>query len=316
MTVELLAQDQVQNQLVAPSTVGDVIGQSFRLCRSQIKFLARIQLMPTIIELLGNLLIVVGAHNIASGDTSHIWQSLAILMPGLFLRLLGEFFLTMRHMAVIRWFTGFSSNYKDAYDFVWTRKFYLVFAVTAIYMMLTASVVFWCVVMGVSLVFVKVKALAIVAAIGAIGSVAAMFASLLICTLPLILIAPAIACESTDFTTVMGEGLKLTFSNLFRTLFFGGLLIVTVYVIAAALDSVPIVVTLVEYARAIIYGGAKGLPKTINLYTQIFSSVWRSASNMFVSPLVFVACGLFYADVRMRVDGLDLSTALNKLKSD
>ena len=314
--MEVVAQNQVQNQLVAPSTVGDVVGQSFRLCRSQIKFLARIQLMPTIIELLGNLLIVVAAHNIASGDTSHIWQSLAILMPGLFLRLLGEFFLTVRHLAVIRWFTGFSSNYKEAYDFVWSRKFYLVFAVTAIYMMSTVAIVFWCVVMGVSLVFVKVKAMAIVAVIGALGSVAAMFASLLICTLPLVLIAPAIACESSDFTTVMGDGLKLTFGSLFRTLFFSGLLLVTVYVIAAALDSAPIILTLVEYIRAIITGGVHGIPKTVNLYTQIFASVWRSGSNMFISPLVFVACGLFYADLRMRFDGLDLSRTLDKLKSD
>jgi hypothetical protein len=312
--VEIAVQNELENQLVAPSSVGDVIGRSFRLCRSQIKFLARIQLMPTIIELLGNLLIVVGAHNIASGDTSHIWQSLAILMPGLFLRLLGEFFLTIRHMAVIRWFTGFSSNYKDAYDFVWKRKFYLVFAVTAIYMLTTAAIVFWCIVMGVSLVFVKVKALAIVAALSIIGCVFAMFASLLICTLPLILIGPAIACESSDFTTVMGEGLKLTFGNLFRTLYFSVLLLVTVYVVAAALDSVPIVVTLTEYVRAIIIGGVAKIPKTGNLYTQIFASVWRSGSNMFVSPFVFVACGLFYADIRMRLDGLDLTKTLSKFK--
>lgn len=305
----------VQNQLNAPSTVGDVIGQAFRLCRSNIKFLARIQLMPTIIELLGNLLIVVGAHDLASGESSHIWQSLAIMAPGLILRLVGEFLLTMRHLAVIRWFTGFASNFKEAYDFVWKRKFYLIFAVLAIYMLLTATIIFWCIFIGVSLVFAKMKALAIFSAIGVLVGTLSMLLSMLLSTLPLIIIGPSIACDNTDFTTILGDALKLTGSNFLRTMFFSILLLVSIYAIAAALDSVPIIVTLVEYARAIIAGGVHAMPKSLSLPTQVFSAVWRSGSNMFVSPMVFVACGLYYVDIRMRLDGLDLKNILTKLKN-
>ena len=305
----------VQNEIAAPSSVGDVIGQAFRLCRGNIKFLARIQLMPTLIELVGNLLIVVGAHSIASGDTAHIVQNLILITPGLILRLIGDFFLTMRHLAVIRWFTGFETNYKDAYDYIWKRKFYLVFAVLAIYMIMSAAVLFWAVLMGISLVFIKVKALAILAGISVVGCLFALFFSLFGFSLPLILIVPAIACESSDFTTLLGSGIKLTFRNFFRVMAFSTLLGIAIYVIAAALDSVPIVVTMVEYARAIISGGAKGIPKTMNLYTSIFSSVWRSGSNMFISPMVFVACGLFYTDVRTRLEGLDITNALQKFRT-
>ena len=302
------------NQIAAPSSVGDVIGQAFRLCRANIKFLARIQLMPTIIELIGNLLIVVGAHSLASGDTSHIWQNLIMIVPGLLLRLIGDFFLTMRHLAVIRWFTGFDSNYKDAYAYVWKRKFYLVFAVLAIYMILSAAVLFWAIIMGVSLFLVKMKSLAILAGLGIFGSMFAMIFSIFGLSLPLVLLIPAIACESSDFSTLFGDGLNMTLRNFFRILGFSLLLAIAIYVLAAALDTVPIIVTLVEYARAIIAGGAKGMPKTLNLYTSIFSSVWRSGSNMFVSPMVFVACGLFYADLRMRLEGLDLVKAIGKFK--
>ena len=275
----------LESQIVAPSSVGDVISQSLRLCRNNFKFLVKTLLFPSLIELVGNLCIVIGANGITAGDSSHLLQNILILLPGLLFRLIGEFMLTLRQLALIRWFTGFASSYKEASDFIWKRKFYVVFAVVAIYTLTMAALFFWAVVMGVSLVFIKYKAVAIFAITAVCVSFIAMFVSLILCALPLSLITPAIACESSNFTTVMTDSITMTFKNFFRTFLFTILLMLTVYVVDVALDSVPIVATFFERFRAIMFSEGHSLPKTVNLYVQVLSSVWHAVSNMLVSPV-------------------------------
>jgi hypothetical protein len=297
-----------------PSSVGDLIGFAMRICRQQFVSLIRILLVPSIIELVGKIVFLYGIHILLSGNGKFplMLQSGILIVVGLIISMIAEFFLTLRQLALVRLYGGFASDYADAYAFVSRKKFFILATLLGTNTVYSFVVMFWCFELGISIFFLKTKAVALVAAVFVFFGLIGLLISLILTGLPLCVMVPAVACENREFTTVVVNALKLAYSNIFRTMLFLVLLVVCIYGLSMVLNLPPLVVTFVEYAKIVMEQKGHEIPQP-GFISQVFATFWRSCTQMLVSPMLFIACGFYYLDLRMRQEGLDLQLRLKDL---
>ena len=99
--------------LRSPSSVGDLIGYAMRICRQQVLSLIRILLVPSIIELIGKIVLIYGLHILVASGVNKvpvIVQSCSLITVGLIISLAAEFFLTLRQLALVRLYGGFANT--------------------------------------------------------------------------------------------------------------------------------------------------------------------------------------------------------------
>ena len=291
-----------------------MVGYSVRLARDNARLCIRILLWPALVELVGKIIILIGINALINSGPNHIFA----VAGGLFTCLIGgaigmgaEFFMTLRQLALFRLLAGYDSNFQSAYKFVWAKKFQLLGAMALTYFLTTAAVGVWVIEMTLSAVIMASKAFILVGFIGTcIGLVGIIF-SLIWTFLPVMFIAPALAIEDRPLSKMLGWSFKLSFKTIFRSTGFLLLITIVLFILSSVLNIPPSVLSAVEMARQ--YMGEHVIPKAPNLYVSIFASVWRSAANMVLSPMVFFAMGLYYLDLRMRTEGLDITRRLESL---
>jgi hypothetical protein len=301
--------------LRSPSSVGDLIGFAMRICRQQVWSLIRILLVPSIIELIGKIVLIYGLHIlVASGANKMpiLIESCGLMGVGLIVSLTAEFFLTLRQLALVRLYGGFATNYDEAYRFVAAKKFFVLAVLLGTNTVYSFVFMFWCFELGFSGYFLKTKAVMLVAAGFFIFGLVGLLVSLILAGLPLCVMIPAVACENREFTTVVMNAIKLVYTNVFRTIFFLVVLIVCIYGLSTVLNLPPLVVTAIEYGKILMEKHQPAIPQ-IGFFSQVFASFWRSCTQMLISPMTFIACGFYYLDLRMRQEGLDLKLRLEQL---
>jgi hypothetical protein len=301
--------------LRSPSSVGDLIGYAMRICRQQVLSLIRILLVPSIIELIGKIVLIYGLHILVASGVNKvpvIVQSCSLITVGLIISLAAEFFLTLRQLALVRLYGGFANTYDEAYRFVAAKKFFILAALLGTNSVYGFVFMFWCFELGFSAFFLKTKAVMLIAAGCLVFGIIGLLVSLILVGLPLCVVIPAVACENREFTSVVMNAIKLVYTNIFRTIFFLILLIVCIYGLSTVLNLPPLVVTFIEYAKILMEKHQPAVPQ-IGFFSQVFASFWRSGTQMLISPMTFIACGFYYLDLRMRQEGFDLKLRLEEL---
>jgi hypothetical protein len=110
----------------------------------------------------------------------------------------------------------------------------------------------------------------------------------------------------------MAEGFFLTLHSFFRSFAF---LIVNSTLVTLVVYPLLLPMILIMGGYMIIRGAASGVPETsLPMYLQVFNSVWETAINMIIGPIYYLAFTLYYCDLRMRREGLDLIERLDDME--
>jgi hypothetical protein len=297
-----------------PRSIGDIVGDAIRLCRSNIPFLLRRLLIPSLVELAGKVLLVAGLNIIAAnkGDIVAVIAAAIACFIGMIVATIAEFFLTLCQLSIFRFFAGFATTYEEAYRFVWAKKFEVLGVVLLTYTAMTAAVLFWCIELGISIALLSMKALVVVGFIALIWGLVGLCLTLIWAILPFSLVAPALAIEQRPFTTVISKNLSLAFSSLLRATGF----IIFIGLVLGLLSSVFNLPPAILMGIDMIHNWVelRAFNKPLNIYIQLFANIWRTAANMLLSPIAFMSCGFFYLDLRSRAQGLDIDRRLESLK--
>jgi hypothetical protein len=271
-------------------------------------------LWPSLVELVGKIIILFGINTLITGGHGNM----LLAAGGLFTCFIGvvigvgaELFLTLRQLALFRLLAGYSASFKDAYDFVSKRKFLLIAAVVGTYILSLVAIFFWCVVIGFSMAFVARKILLAVSLTVSLIGMVGLFVSIILSSLPVMIVAPALAIEDRPFTQIIGWSFRMCARTFWRSLGFASLITIVVLILSSVLNIPPSILSAIELARN--YFGGQDATKAPNLYIQIFASVWRSGANMILSPMFFLGVGFYYLDLRMRTEGLDITRRVESL---
>ncbi|MBP6745290.1 hypothetical protein KA344_08640 [bacterium] len=296
-----------------PLSIGDIVGRSFRIFRINLKLIAQVLLLPTILLCVGRIGFILGLTHWSKDGAgaatvftlSPVW-SLVTLAGGLLL-LIGGFVLYLRQIALVRVFTGFAPNFVEANKFANTRLGSLIglslaaFAV-AILVMLTFAVA-----IGLSIALFAAKGLYIAAGtVGLIFAVSSGFLALLFVSVVSHMSLSSMAIEKDDLGTLISHSLSLSSRSFFRSIVFYLLTTSAIALLAYPL-SLPLIVILIGYSVSQgIISGTHNSAAELPMYLQIVSQVWEQLVSMIVTPISFTCFGLYYCDLRMRQEGLDL----------
>ena len=294
-----------------PSSVADIVGYSVRLARENARMLIKILLWPSLVELLGKIVTLMGINALITAGPGNMFIVAGGLLTcaiGGSVALAAEFFLTMRQLALLRMFTGFESDFQDAYKFVWKKKFQLLAVVAGSYVLFFIAIFTWSVQIGLSIAFMTNKNFAIFAFASACWGILFLMLFMFWSMLPVVLLAPALVIENRPFSRLISWTMKMAFKSLVRSTYFLLLLGIALFLLSSVLNIPPSIFSMIELSTN--YLGPHASAKAPNLYGQIFASVWRSVANMVISPIAFFGIGFYYLDLRMRTDGYDISRRL------
>ncbi len=294
-----------------PSSAGDIIGFSCRLARDNARFLIRTLLYPSLVELVGKVIMLIGVNaliNAGQGNMFLVAGGIFTIAIGGVIGLGAEFFLTMRQLAIFRMYAGYDSDFNDAYKYVWKKKFQLLAAVAGTNALLTILIFFWSIEIGVSVALMVNKSIQILGFIAACFGIIMILFSMLWSAIPIVLMAPALVIEQRPFSQMISRVFKMSFKHMLRASLFILLLSVVIALLSSVLNLPPTILSMVELATT--YLNSHSMAKAPNLAVQIIASVWRSGANMVLSPMVFFAFGFFYIDLCMRTEGFDISRRL------
>jgi hypothetical protein len=124
-----------------------------------------------------------------------------------------------------------------------------------------------------------------------------------------------LACEDTTFFGVIGQAFKWTFKYFGRVICFGFIFYIIFTVITMPV-SLPIVLASVGdmAVHQIQTGAPAGADYKISLPVMLFIQGWEGFCSLLLRPVTVISFGLFYLDLRQRVDGLDMYRKLRVLK--
>lgn len=120
----------------------------------------------------------------------------------------------------------------------------------------------------------------------------------------------ALACEKGGASEVLGRGFSLASRYFFRTMFCGAVVYLSVNLIAMPLWIPVVAGGLVEYLRT----GPITTPQGVPIYWQIFVASWETLIDMVTQPILCLAYGFYYYDLRLRNEGVDVLESLEALK--
>jgi len=301
-----------------PLSIGDIIGRAFRIFRVNILLIAQALILPTVLLCIGRIGFVLGLTYFIKGkaqpEVMITWGAAGL--AGLIILLIGGFVLYIRQLSLVRLFTGFAPSFSEAYQFV-KGRIWAIFGLGLAYLAaIIASAIVWSIVMALSLPLFAIK--------GMVGAVAGMMFLLLavsggIFTIIYIAIVAhmtmsSMAIESDDLGTLITHSGALTARAFFRSFIFLIVTALSVSLIAYPL-SLPLVVIIManSLSQGIMAGGVHGASE-VPIYIQVISQVWEQLISMVVGPITFICYGLYYCDLRMRQEGLDLIERVDSLE--
>ncbi len=301
-----------------PRTFGDIVSDAIRLCRGNIPFLFKTLLAVSLIELAGEMVSLCGWYIVPRqsrklvGMSWSVLLSLICIMLGMTISAIGQYLLTLRQLAIFRFWAGYAETYNEAYKFVWTKKFQILAIAGITHVVFIGAAIFWIIEIATSIAFVHKTIFSILGVIGVAVGIPAACLSLAACLFPLTLIAPALAIEHRPFGSVVSSRLKFVQSNFIRAACFVIFVLSSLWLMSIVLNLPPSVLNGLDMLHN--WMEFHDINKQTNVYIQYLVSIWGATANMLISPMAFLSFGLFYLDGRNRVDGLDIIRRLELIE--
>lgn len=307
----------------SPQDIGDLIGLAYRTTRQNLLMIFKFILGPSIFTVLAGIVFqwvfTYGAANIA--QTKDIGSAVGLFglsMVALVVLFSAWWVLGMRLLALVRVMLGFAPDLDAAMTYMKRRKW----AVLGVYFL--GSVLFFAVFIMLGLIVglgvaasmnesMRIAAIAITGVLATVGIVAAIITYLIAAHLSFCVLA----CEDQPVPYVIGRTLHLVFNNFGRAVAFASLFAMVFTIISFPL-SMP--VAALTFSDALQHGltaatdGAAGAYKP-PLYILVLTQVWEALMGFLLRPLTLFAFALFYYDLRMRSEGLDLKRKLELVET-
>lgn len=304
----------VDATMMSPRSVGDVISASVRVCRRSVPLLVRFLFWPALASAVTQVVALFGLIRMESaisrnGQDVTSWSTLldglGILGVGLLVAVPVHVILVLRQLAVLRVVTRFSETVKDADKYMWRNFWKLVVVALAYYGLITVWIILWSILI-VLVTVVGAMFSPILLVVLLLSTLLLSCFSFLVLLVPLAVVAPAVACENRGLWSVIQDSTNLSFRHFWRTSGFCTLLFVTVWLMGSTLGLPGQILYLVEYIRSALHTGTFPTNSDIPFYAQALTTAWHSVVNIFLGPLVTIGAGLYYFDLRVREQGLDI----------
>jgi hypothetical protein len=300
-----------------PLSVGDLIGRAIRTWRANLLDIFKILLPPTIVYCLGMMgFQLVFVYAIGELKAPNQWQLLIMAVPiGLIcfiIALLGQWFLTLRQLALVRMVTGFATDYQSALSAI-KREQASIFGLFCLNVAGFITVIIaW---------FVFVIALIAISRLSSPMSLLGQLITLvsiptatfcLSCIYILLFFSLCIvACEGKDCVNAIGRASELYQTAFWRICGFGFCLFVSITALSSTLN-LPVALQSGwhGYNNMNLDSGAA---LTVPYLLTIGCLVWESLVNMILWPITYFSFAFVYYDLRLRNEGLDLARSIDSL---
>jgi hypothetical protein len=291
-------------QIVSPQSTGDLIGRAVRVYRANIRQWAPLLLWPTVCVLVGRVIYQASAAYFQQ-DQSQVVIVVPLIL-GFTVVIMGKWFLLQKQLAFVRLTTGFSKTLDEAMTYTKRRKWAIAGVVALCLIIFTGVFMLWMLEIIAAGVLTKIIPVPAVIAM-VLGFIGFIISSAFI-MFALLLSLSALACENGTVTSLLSRGFTLSSKSFFRTLWCGLIASLTVNLIATPMW-LPI--SLIGSLDALRAGGTlQGLP----MYWQVTIAAWETLIEMVTQPILFLAYGFYYYDLRLRYEGVDVLEALETIK--
>jgi len=290
-----------------PQSVGDLIGRAFRIYRSHWKAFMYALMWPIIIGTIGKVLLQWGVLQFKTPPgIGMLALSVVATSAGFLVSLLAAWFVVLRLLAFVRMVDGFAGDFKEAYAAVGKRKWGVI-AVSVVGYVITVVMAFaWTAEIVLAALLWKASPAASVA--GIILGILGMVVSVLLVSQVWCVVFAVLACETRSLGSVIGRGTVLVLRDPLRSMGFSLLIFFTLWLLNSPLTLPIVLLNMFELARAHTTDAT-----AVPFYCLVITLVWESMITMIVWPVSAIAYGLFYYDLRMRQEGLDLDQGLTLL---
>ena len=301
-----------------PQSIGDLVGQAFRVFRQNALFVFRCLLFPSLLSALGSLgLRWCTSYSLNSQDLMPaILPLVSIALSSLLLLLWAQWTLALRNLCFVRMATGYSPTYESSYAYV-RRKRWTVLAFYLLYWIVPTALAFlWAVelfasawLLGAGTLFGTVALIG--AILGLVGGLFGLAASLGLTSLATLIVFGVLACEDRPLLEILGRAIGLAIRDFWRGNAFLLLVLTALTAVFIAL-SLPLIVT---SALEVYQGGtlAEATSQTPP-WIMAFEEFWMAVVNIVLWPVLWVAGGLYYYDLRLRQEGLDIDRQIEGLE--
>lgn len=306
-----------------PLGLCDIIGLAFRIWRRNLGLIVRSLLFPTIIYFVASTAFQwCLTYGISAGaELPRIITIVCLGVVSVLFYIGSLFFIALRQMALLRLFTGFSSDWQKALAYA-RKKLWWMVGLTAISVLLSSVIVgIWVCVILLSAALTGAGPAGAIAgftgiAIGGFGFVVTVFILMLLSLMGF----SVLACEETSFFGVIGRAFHWTFKYFSRVLAFSFIYWVIFLVVTVPVSLPILIASVADMSIQQIQSGASAAAAAagdakLSLPVMIFVQVWESFCSLLLRPVHLLCFGLFYLDLRQRIEGLDITRKLNELKS-
>ncbi|MDZ4837804.1 MAG: hypothetical protein SGJ27_28815 [Candidatus Melainabacteria bacterium] len=295
-------------QILSPQTTGDLIGRAIRVYRANIRQWAPLLIWPTVCVLIGRVIYQQSLVVLQKGAGPEALLASGGLFLALVIVVFGKWWLFQKQLSFVRLSTGFSATLDDALAFMKKRRWSMIWLMLLGGFMLTAVVVLWS--LEIIAAGVLIKILPIPGILGTLFGVIGMSISTTFMWFALGLSLCALSCEKGSATDLLSRGFTLASKYFWRTMLCGLVMYLTVNLLATPLWMPVMVGGTIDYLVNGNMASSQGLP----MHWQILVAAWETLVEMVTSPILCLAYGFYYYDLRLRNEGVDVLESLAALK--
>jgi len=303
-----------------PLSAGDLVGRAFRVYRRHLPFFFGILLPPTIVSTVGALGLqwsVTAALAGESGKATPLPVIAGVVVVSLITLLLAKWVLAVRQLAFVRMTNGFAADYREAHAFTHRKRWIIVALYFTSVTFLVAAAIGWSIVVTVAYAIPNVSPGLYLMRMASIlvATTGLLFAGI-VCVLVTFLVFSIAACEDQSLSGYVSRATSLTMGDLWRSIGFGALMATTLAALSYPLTLPVVLISAFDIFQQGMAASDSMLDSyKMPFYLMVVSQCWESLINMLLWPVIFIAYGYFYYDLRLRQEGLDLARRLEALET-
>ena len=281
--------------------VGDHVSLAFRLYRNNFLAWAQLLLWPTVFVIAGRL----------------TWQ-IALQLPGeariigtilgFIIAVAAKWELMLRLLAIVGRVATGSRSLKEALIQARKKQGALLSTILFAGTLAAVATVLWLLEISCAAILFKISP--IIAAAGAFLGVTGASLTVFFIYSSLFMALTGMVIQERAVWTAVSSDFSLASRHFFRSLFCGFMVLVSVTAISVPLWLMPAVFLIVDAIRLgpEVYNGS-----TQPFYSQVLVVFWESLVELVTWPLVFLAYGLYYLDLRRLEEGTDITSSIEEL---
>lgn len=303
-----------------PQSAGDIIGRAVRVFRQNIPLIFKVLAPSSIFLMAGSFAIQYtisyGVADVAKSNNLQYGIVLAVIfLTGMVVATIAGWIVTLRQLALVRLFLGFSPDWKSADAFLWQKKWVLIGLYLFTSMIAGSIFGLWFIQLGFVGMFAALlkdnpMALGWMMALGGLIWFLGVVLTFSLSFMVVMIGFSAMACEDVGFFTIMSRAFRLTFGSFWRSLGFGILLSAVMLALYSPLALPVVALSMFDYFRQ---GVSNSDAYQVPLYLLAIDQVWESLTGLLLRPIMFLSFGYYYFDTRLRREGLDISRRLQKM---